>query len=70
MNRTYTLVVRQPGFFTKVLALVVACALLALAFVFSLIIFSIVSAVALVMLAYLWWARMRARHSIRAAAPE
>ena len=63
---TYTFVVRRPGFFAKVVGLVVACALLALAFVFSLLIFSIVAAVALVMLAYVWWAGMRARRSMRA----
>lgn len=66
-DRTYTFVIRRPGFFAKVVGLVVACALFALAFVFSLFIFSIVATVALVMLAYLWWARIRARRSMRAA---
>jgi len=63
---TYTLVVRRLGFFAKLIALVVACALFALAFVFSLLIFSIVAASAPVMLAYVCWARMRARRSTRA----
>ncbi len=46
-DRTYTFVVRRPGFFAEVVALVFACVLLALAFVFSLLIISIVAAVAL-----------------------
>jgi hypothetical protein len=63
---TYTFVVRGPGFFAKVVALVVACVLLAVAFAFSLLIISIVATFALVMMAYAWWAGMRARRSMRA----
>jgi hypothetical protein len=66
-DRTYSFVVRWPGFFAKVVGLVVACALLALAFVFSLLIFSLAAVALVVMLAYACWARMRARCSMRAA---
>jgi Flp pilus assembly protein TadB len=69
-DRTYTFVVGRPGFFAKVVALAFACVLLALMFLFSLLIISIVTAVALMMLAYIWWARMRARRAMRAVNPE
>jgi hypothetical protein len=67
MGRTYTFIVPRPGFFTKLVAVIVACALLPLAFVFSLLILSIVLAVVLVILAYVWWAHMRLHRSMRVA---
>ncbi len=66
-DRTYRFVVRWPGFFAKVVGLVVAGALLALTFMFSLLIFSLAAAALVVMLVYGFWARMRARCSMRAA---
>src|ERR1051326_68892 len=66
-GRTYSFIISRPGFFAKLVVVIVACAVLPLAFVFSLLILSIVSAVVLVILAYVWWAHMRLRRLMRVA---
>jgi len=64
-NQTVIIVSRPAGFFAKAVGLVAAFFLLALAFVFSLILCAILAAVVLVFLAYMWWASRRARSSAR-----
>jgi len=59
-DRTIVIVSRSAGFFPKAVALIAAFLLLALAFVFSLLFFAILTAVVLVLLAYAWWVRRRA----------
>lgn len=51
---------RPAGFFTKALAVVAAFFLLTLAFVFSLIVFAVLAAVVLVLMATVWWKRRQA----------
>lgn len=60
-RRTYRFVLRPRGWLPQALGLVMACALLALTFVFSLLVFSLLAGVALVMLVLLWWGRIRKR---------
>lgn len=52
----------SAGLFTKVLGGAAALLLLALAFVFSLLVFSLLAAVGLVLLARVWWARRHTHH--------
>jgi hypothetical protein len=60
-QQTYTFVLRPHGRLAKMVSLVIACALLALAFVFSLLIFALLAGFAIVMLAGFWWRRIRQR---------
>jgi Flp pilus assembly protein TadB len=59
-GQTVIIVSRPAGFFAKAVGLVAAILLLSIAFVFSLIVFAIVAALALLLLTYLWWVRRRA----------
>ena len=60
-RRTYRFVLRSRGWLPQAIGLVIGCALLALTFVFSLLVFSLLAGVALVMLVLLWWGRIRKR---------
>jgi 4-hydroxybenzoate polyprenyltransferase len=53
---------RQP-LFARILGFILGAAILAVAFVFSLVIFSILLAVGLLALAYAWWRTRRLRAS-------
>ncbi len=59
-GQTVIILSRPAGFFVKAVGLVAAVLLLALAFVFSLIVFAILAAIVLVLLVYGWWMRKRA----------
>ena len=59
-GQTVIILSRPAGFFAKAVGLVAAILLLTVVFVFSLIVFAIVAALASVLLIYLWWVRRRA----------
>jgi hypothetical protein len=58
-GQTVLILSRPAAFFVKAVGLVAAVLLLALAFVFSLIVLAIFAAVVLVLLVYVWWVRKR-----------
>ena len=60
-SHAHTFVLRPRGWFAKTLGLLIACAMLVFAFVFSIVVFCLLAGIALTVLTYLGWCRIRKR---------